>query len=74
MSLGTLVSLEEYLNTSYDPDVEYVDGELVERNVGDWLHAFPMSACCQHLLKQAVCSNLPSWPLKFFRKTTVLRT
>jgi len=37
MPVGTLVSLEEYLNTSYDPDVEYVDGVLVERNVGDWL-------------------------------------
>lgn len=34
-----LVSLEDYLNTSYDPDVEYVDGVLVERHVGDWLHA-----------------------------------
>ena len=34
-----MVSVEEYLNTSYDPDVEYVDGVLVERNVGDWLHS-----------------------------------
>ena len=39
MSVQTLISLEEYLNTSYDPDVEYVDGVLVERNVGDWLHS-----------------------------------
>lgn len=39
MSTGTLISVEEYLNTSYDPDVEYVDGVLVERNVGDWLHS-----------------------------------
>ena len=39
MSAGTLVSLEEYLNTSYDPDVEYVDGVLEERNVGDSLHS-----------------------------------
>ena len=38
MSVGTLVSLEEYLNTVYDPDVEYVDGVLEEPNVGDWLH------------------------------------
>jgi hypothetical protein len=36
---STVVSVEEYLTTSYDPDVEYVDGVLVERNVGDWLHA-----------------------------------
>lgn len=39
MSAGALISVEEYLNTSYDPDVEYVDGALVERNVGDWLHS-----------------------------------
>ena len=39
MSAGTLISVEEYLNTSYDPDVEYVDGVLVERNVGKWLHS-----------------------------------
>ena len=29
MSAGALISVEEYLNTSYDPDVEYVDGALV---------------------------------------------
>jgi Uma2 family endonuclease len=39
MSIATLVPVEEYLNTSYDPDVEFVDGVLVERNVGDWLHS-----------------------------------
>lgn len=38
-----LVSVEEYLNASYDPDVEYVDGVLVERNVGDWLHSLVQS-------------------------------
>jgi len=32
----TLVSVEEYLNTSYEgPDREYVDGRIVERNVGE---------------------------------------
>src|SRR5450432_4464332 len=39
MSVATLIPVEEYLHTSYDPDVEYVDGVLVERNVGDWLHS-----------------------------------
>jgi Uma2 family endonuclease len=34
---------EHYLNTSYDPDVEYVDGTLVERNVGDWTHSLTQS-------------------------------
>ena len=39
MPVGTQVSVEDYVNTSYDPDVEYVDGVLVERNVGDLLHS-----------------------------------
>jgi Uma2 family endonuclease len=38
-----VVSVEEYLNTAYDPDVEFVDGLLVERNVGDWLHSLIQS-------------------------------
>jgi len=38
MSTRTLVSEEEYLNTSYEPDCEYLDGVLVERNVGDIGH------------------------------------
>ena len=40
MPNAPFVSVEEYLNTSYDPDVEYIDGVLVERNVGDWLHSW----------------------------------
>ncbi len=32
-------SLSEYLNTTYRPDCDYVDGELRERNVGKWQHA-----------------------------------
>ena len=35
--------MEDYLNTSYDPDVEYVDGALLERNVGDWPHSLIQS-------------------------------
>jgi Uma2 family endonuclease len=36
---ATLVSLEEYLHTSYHPDMEYVDGVLVRRNAGTYLHS-----------------------------------
>ena len=39
MSTATLISVEEYLNTSYpDGDREYVDGRLVETNMGDVVH------------------------------------
>jgi Uma2 family endonuclease len=38
----TLVSVEEYLNTSYEgPDREYVDGRIVERNLGEQDHSWP---------------------------------
>src|SRR5215472_14474694 len=33
------VPVEEYLRTTYDPDMEYVDGQLVERNVGEYDHS-----------------------------------
>ena len=32
--MAALVPIEEYLHTSYRPDCDYVDGEVVERNVG----------------------------------------
>ena len=38
MAASTIVPVEEYLGTSYDPDVEYVDGALVERHVGERRH------------------------------------
>lgn len=34
-----LISVREYLRTSYSPDREYVDGRIVERNVGEKGHA-----------------------------------
>jgi len=39
MSTSTLVPLAEYLNTSYRPDCDYLEGELLERNVGEWDHS-----------------------------------
>ncbi len=38
MGVGTQVSLAEYLSTTYEPDREYVDGELKERGVGTYKH------------------------------------
>ena len=33
MSTRTLISVEEYLRSSYEPDCDFVDGEIEERNV-----------------------------------------
>jgi Uma2 family endonuclease len=35
----TLLSIDEYLRTSYRPDADYVDGEIEERNLGEFEHA-----------------------------------
>jgi Uma2 family endonuclease len=39
VSVATAVPLSEYLTTSYRPDCDYLEGELLERNVGEWDHA-----------------------------------
>ena len=33
------VPVEEYLRTSYEPEMEYVDGQLVDRHVGEYYHS-----------------------------------
>ena len=39
MATTALIPIAEYLNTIYHPDREYIDGEIVERNVGTWEHS-----------------------------------
>jgi Uma2 family endonuclease len=39
MDATTLVSVAEYLSSVYDPDLDYVDGELEDRNLGEKDHA-----------------------------------
>jgi Uma2 family endonuclease len=36
---ATLISVEEYLATSYEPDRDYVDGRIEERNLGEFDHS-----------------------------------
>jgi len=38
-----MLSAEEYLRTSYDPDVEFVDGAIRRPHSGDWVHALIQS-------------------------------
>ncbi len=38
MATSTLVPLNEYLRTHYDPDCDWIDGEVRERNVGEGSH------------------------------------
>jgi Uma2 family endonuclease len=41
MATATQISVTEYLNTTYRPDRDYVDGEVLERNLGEYEHSRP---------------------------------
>ena len=50
MDAHTPVSVEEYLRTSYpDADREYIDGRIVERNVGEVDHSDLQTAIAHYL-------------------------
>ena len=49
MEARTLIPLEEYLATGYSPDCDYVDGEVVERNWGQWDYSSLQMAIAAYL-------------------------
>src|SRR6266567_3517249 len=40
MATASLIPVSEYLRTAYEPDCDYIEGELQERNVGELSHGF----------------------------------
>jgi Uma2 family endonuclease len=40
MATSSAVPVEEYLRTTYHPDMEYLEGQLVERRVGEYFHSW----------------------------------
>jgi len=49
MSVVTCRSPDEYLHTSYSPDREYRDGQLLERNAGEKSHSELLGALAQYI-------------------------
>jgi Uma2 family endonuclease len=49
MATGTLASVNEYLSTSYRPDREYLDGVILERNMGEFDHSNLQIAIASYL-------------------------
>jgi len=49
METRTLIPFEEYLTTDYSPDCDYVDGEVVERNLGQFDHSSVQIAIAAYL-------------------------
>jgi Uma2 family endonuclease len=52
MAIATQMSVEEYLRTSFDPDCEYVDGEVLDRNVGELDHGWLQRALLFYIMSR----------------------
>ena len=61
MSVANLISLEEYLRTSYKPDREYRDGVLVDRSVGNRKHSK-----LQALLARYIANREEQWNVEVY--------
>ena len=59
MTPATLISVDEYLSTSYRPDRDYLEGVLVERNAGEYDHAEVQAALLDSLRR-----NMSKWGLR----------
>jgi len=53
-----LISEEEYLNTSYEPDCEFEDGVLIERNVGTEKHSWMQAALTAYIFRRRRAWNV----------------
>lgn len=62
MTPGVQVSIDEYLSTVYEPDCEYVDGELIERNVGEFDHSALQTILIGMLLAQRRAAGVHIFP------------
>ena len=52
MGAATLVSVEDYLRTSFSPDREYIDGRIVERSLGEKTHSSIQTYLCFYLMSR----------------------
>lgn len=55
-SEASSVTVEEYLHTVYEPECDYVDGRLEDRNVGEYDHSL-----LQTLLAHLFMANRKDW-------------
>src|SRR5690349_13284712 len=58
----TLVTLDQYLNSSYEPDMEFVDGVLVGRNVGTQSHGLLQGIVVSFLRQFRVSHRIKVFP------------
>ena len=66
MSAAVHIPVSEYLQTSYRPDCDYVDGELQERNLGEEWHS-----AVQLAIGTIFQNNRKSWGLRPYTEQRV---
>jgi Uma2 family endonuclease len=66
MGAATLVSVEDYLSTSYSPDREYIDGRIVERNLGEKTHSTIQANLIHYLM-----TRRKEWGIKVYPEQRV---
>jgi Uma2 family endonuclease len=66
MASTALIPVSEYLNTTYEPDCDYVEGELQERNAGERPHAG-----IQSILVAIFNANRRTWNVVAFTELRV---
>jgi Uma2 family endonuclease len=57
-AVSNLVPVEEYLHTAYRPDCDYVDGVLVERNLGQTTHQMAQQEILVYLRERRARWNI----------------
>jgi Uma2 family endonuclease len=62
MTPSVQVSVEEYLSTVYEPECEYVEGELIDRNVGESDHSALQGIVFGTLLGQRRATGVHIFP------------
>jgi Uma2 family endonuclease len=66
MGVATQIPEREYLETSYEPDCEFEDGALIERNVGDSDHSWLQAALAAYFFRRR-----KAWGLHIFTEQRV---
>jgi len=61
MATAALISVEEYLSTSYRPDCDFIEGEVLERNLGQKDHSKLQSRLCAWFLNRGHALRLTAF-------------
>ncbi len=53
MGVATLISVEEYLDTSFSPDRDFINGEVRERNGGERTHSYAQARIASWFIRRS---------------------